>query len=244
MVPKDDTWVSWAVLKSDGTNGTVEEAPSECIRTMGMPMVEALGNLASETLAGNCTARSNYIPDKGKGGHLGSGATNEQIIVSCEDRWLLDYLYKDSLMTLESFSAAHESMATAINNRVRRDMSALDGEVSFVEGSVWATEVCVDVDWVWLVYPGVLLILTAGLLVTTYLQCCQNRGKQPIWKSSILSILFYDIRTQGKEDRTGPNGEETPLLHLAELESLADRTMAHFSTDARRPGFVVEQEER
>lgn len=241
QAPREGEWTAWIKGGLNKTEGNRFEAPKECLRTMFAPMIYSLQAYIEETLAGNCSVSTNNIPDKTEGGFMGHGRTKEQIRMSCGGRWWLDYLLDNGRLTLKSFSNSHSAMATAISNRVRRNINPEDGEISWVEGSAWITAVCIHADWLWLIYPAVLLFLAASLLVVTCVQTWQDRAKQPIWKSSILPLLFYDIRQAGQGEIQGVMTETTPLLQLEELESLADKTLVRFSTNIDHPGFVRNQ---
>jgi hypothetical protein len=47
-----------------------------------------------------------------------------------------------------------------------------------------------QVDWLWLIFPAVLLALTLFLLVIIALRTMLGHGNVPMWKSSILPLMF------------------------------------------------------
>lgn len=243
---KDESWVAWRNMSANGSlSEQVYGAPFDCVRTIGYPMMAAMQEYLAMTLSGNCTYKSNFVPDLGRGGIMGDGETREQIQISCKDKWWLDYLYKEGRMTLESIAAAHQGMATAVSDRVRGNMNTLDGETSTVQGLVWTSAVCIRADWLWLAFPASLLVLTICLLVTAYLESCRYRDKRPVWKSAILPLLFYGVSIEhGRPNFNGDEYETLPLLQLKELQQLADKTVGHFDSDPDRPGFKVNWMER
>ncbi|KAF6802135.1 hypothetical protein CMUS01_15445 [Colletotrichum musicola] len=238
----DASWVVWKNMDSNGTlSKTPHTTPRECVRTIGYPMVAAMQEYLAATLSGNCTYHSSFVPDTGRGGFMRDWDTKEQIQISCKYKWWLEYLYREGRMTLESIAAAHQGMATAVSNRVRANMNLFDGETSTIKGSVWTTAVCVRADWPWLAFPGGLLVLTTFLLVEAYVQSCRHRAKLPVWKSTILPLLFYNVSV--KQDRPGAREtgyKRTTLPQLKELEELANKTNGHFNSDPDRPGFEVD----
>ncbi|KAF9876171.1 hypothetical protein CkaCkLH20_06114 [Colletotrichum karsti] len=136
-----------------------------------------------------------------------------------------------------------DDMATAITNRMRTyGQTWAQASRSYAEGSSSRTSVCIRMDWPWLLYPAGLLALTSTLLATAVVQSCRDRGKRPVWKSRILPLLFYGISRDEAQDlrHDTPVDEGIPLLQLAEIEKLADKTVARFCSDRQRIGFVVE----
>lgn len=62
-------------------------------------------------------------------------------------------------------------------------------------GSVFQTDVCVQVNWGWLALPAALLVLTAILLLDTIIRGLFDKQQYPIWKSSILPLLYATSET-------------------------------------------------
>ncbi|KAF6825273.1 hypothetical protein CMUS01_09887, partial [Colletotrichum musicola] len=142
-----NSWTSWG-LAPDSVDS--REAPTECVRAIGADMMDGLQTFLSSTLAGGCVVESGRAPDLGKGGF--------------------------GRVTFETVARAYDSMATAINNRLRGDIKPEYGEVLFAKGSVFGPAQCVHARWLWLTYPGVSLMLAAGILVAAYVQSCRERA--------------------------------------------------------------------
>ncbi|KAF6815976.1 hypothetical protein CSOJ01_03245 [Colletotrichum sojae] len=226
-----ESWTSWGVAPDDVD---WREAPTKCVRAIGADMIFGLQTFLNSTFAGSCVVDGGNAPDLGKGGLApAEGRNKKQLHFSCGDKWLLDRLYDQGRVTFETVSGAYDSMATAINNRLRKDIRPEYGEVLFAEGSVLGPAQCVHPRWLWLTYPGVALLLAAGILVAAYVQSCRERAGQPIWKSTVLPLLFYNVQTaaEGRQSEAA-----TSALTTRELRALADKTQARFDADV---GFVV-----
>lgn len=229
---RDGSWTSWGERLDDVNQ---REAPTECVRAIGQNMMFGLQRFLASTLAGVCTVKSNYRPELDKGGVISAGGENkQQLQFNCGDRWLLDRLYDRGRISFENIAKAYDGMIVATNNRLRGYFKSKHGEVLFTKGYALEAVVCIHATWLWLAYPGALLLLAAGLLVAAYVQSCRERDGQPIWKSTILPLLFYNVHTA-----VGDRGAEatTSLLTIGELRTLADKTSARFDADV---GFVVE----
>ncbi|KAF6827807.1 hypothetical protein CMUS01_08845 [Colletotrichum musicola] len=143
---------------------------------------------------------------------------------------------RDRNSTFDAISNAFDGMAMAISDGMRVS------DDSFVSGVELRTYVCLQTEWGWLAYPGSLLVLTACLLVVALKQSYRQRDRLPVWKTAMLPLLLYDVRTP-LSDRKDPS--TVSLLQLAELKSVADTTVARFRSHegAPAPGFFVERNE-
>lgn len=69
--------------------------------------------------------------------------------------------------------------------------AATNGTQLLAHGVVYANKVCVRFDWQWLMFPAVLIVIAALLLMAVILREGARDQQRPIWKSSILPLLFY-----------------------------------------------------
>lgn len=65
-----------------------------------------------------------------------------------------------------------------------------------IPGSIYANQVMVRVQWVWMILPTLLVILGIVFLVWT---TCASR-KKIVWKSSVLAFLFHGLEDQRERD--------------------------------------------
>ncbi|KAH9242399.1 hypothetical protein K456DRAFT_27838 [Colletotrichum gloeosporioides 23] len=215
------------------------ELPWVCTRYMSSRTISMIELFINETISGSCWyqwAGLRYQTTDGL--RPGPVRPNEVLDLMKCDKWWLEPLYNDGNATLETISASLDIMATIMTNYMR----ATSGE--YVNGSATSSFICIQADWLWLTYPGVLMILTAYLLMDEIIRCCRDHSKNPAWKSAILPLLFYNV--EPKLGRTGPNvkanmGETLPLLDLTQLEKLADGMAVRFVKDRDSPGFVIEE---
>ncbi|KAF6816369.1 hypothetical protein CSOJ01_02992 [Colletotrichum sojae] len=237
--PRVGDWRTWRP-----TPNVSLDIPSSCAR-FAAGFYWVFENFIDMKLAGACRHRSHATPET----VVGSGAEmrpNEVLgDISC-DSWWIDALYKNGNATQESIKNAFDGLATAMTNYMRtdtwRDTELRNKPPAFVAGSATHTFICIRAEWQWLLYPGILPLLTAVLLAEACIRSHRDHEQQPVWKSAILPFLFYDIKprvVRSTWDRDGTR-EAVPLLKLRDLERLADRTVARFDGDRRAPGFVVE----
>ncbi|KXH32000.1 hypothetical protein CNYM01_02415 [Colletotrichum nymphaeae SA-01] len=225
LAPDREAWVTFE------TREGLHNIPSECYRAMNVAVVGELQEFLNKSVAGACGDTFPWgYPD------LPSASDpNEPVVIGA----LL-------------ISKAIDGMASELTNYFRQNSwgFSLDwedkgaGKLNYKFGSEYRTTFCVEVRWLWLVFPGALLATTTALLATAYVLSCRDREKLPVWKSSILPLLFYDVETQqgsfGEQNSTSPT---VPLLGLPGLENLADTTVARFNLDSEAPAFIIDGEQ-
>jgi hypothetical protein len=80
-----------------------------------------------------------------------------------------------------------EKLATAITNRVR---SSASGEM--LQGEAFYSEQYVLVQWEWLIFPFLLLVLSLVFLVSTMIKTSKDTSTG-IWKTSTMPTLIYSL---------------------------------------------------
>ncbi|KAK2757415.1 hypothetical protein CKAH01_05672 [Colletotrichum kahawae] len=222
----NDNWLSWRL------NGNMTNVPVECSRMVGSETYGSIQRFIDKNIQGSCNMS-------------GSDVELDQLFktVDCGDKWWLDSIFKGGNASLETISDAFDGMASAITNIMRTE--GFDGRRnpnSFVNGLTSQSAVCIKAYWSWLIYPGSLLVLTAALFMTVYITSILDRRERPVWKSSVLPLIFYDIKSP-ESPKVGDR-KSVSLLQLFELEKVADNTVVRFDNDTDAPGFVKEQCEK
>jgi hypothetical protein len=60
----------------------------------------------------------------------------------------------------------------------------------------------VQVDWLWVIFPAVLLALTLLFLIFIALRTLFGHGNVPMWKSSILPLMFANTGSSREDQAT------------------------------------------
>ncbi|KAI8283419.1 hypothetical protein K4K60_002715 [Colletotrichum sp. SAR11_57] len=162
------------------------------------------------------------------------GGTSAGGVPICQTQWWLAPLYHNLTATFDSVSDSFEQLAAAITTQFRitgtsNETFSLTGYKEAVIGSVLGTTVCTRFDWQWVLLPITLVFATAILLTVAVAQSWIDPAI-PVWKTSILPILFYN-----KVDSS--HNEGMPTLDLDELQKVAVTTKAKFQT---RPSARIE----
>ncbi|KAG8669276.1 hypothetical protein FPOAC1_008665 [Fusarium poae] len=190
-----------STVEIDGKNYT---APNQCIYEFGFGYSMGFGAFMRDTLF-NRACNASYM--------VGSPA-------DCGSRWWLTPLYNSSYETLDT---AMDEFTTAITNNFRRqarrgfNTSGTDR----VTGTVNETTICTVFDWRWILLPAGLMAITMALLIHVVVQSYTNTTL-PIWKTSVLPLLFY-----------GPNvlNDQTRETDVDELQRHAGKIKVEFKDD-------------
>jgi hypothetical protein len=166
-----------------------------------------------------------------------------------EGSWWLSSLYNQGNATFDTINSVFDGVATAYTNHVRnsgipragKNSSAIKDPAEIIIGQVWHTTICTKFAWEWLIFPAALVLATLAILVTTMMMSRLDPQQLPIWKSSLLPLLYYGF---GKE-KEGASGvadgrkemEDEGLLGKNELTVLAKERMVVFRRTERGAGF-------
>ncbi|KAF4334284.1 hypothetical protein FBEOM_11869 [Fusarium beomiforme] len=191
-----------SLVTIDGTNYTV---PIECVYTLTFGYRQALSSFMEKTLFNTLCTANIYSGSKGQ--------------LDCGDQWWLPPLYNS---TFDGLNAAFGVFSTAITNNFRKQRTKGKDikEVDKVLGQATEMAICTVFDWRWVLLPAGLMAITLVLLIVAVVQGFTN-PRMPVWKTSILPLLFY-----------GPNVvERTQETGLDDLQKEAGRIVVRIDHD-------------
>ena len=155
--------------------------------------------------------------------------------VPCSGNWWLQgSLWSDGNATLDTVQNTFKNVAESITTTMRW-WSSDDPTVSagLVYGTVKQTTTCIAFSWEWMLFPALLIILTIICLVVTMVQPIY-RVESPLWKSSILPLLYASPGTQ----LMAPSGE------ARDIEAKSEITVARLKNSGDKWSFVDISSER
>ncbi|KAK1853681.1 hypothetical protein CCHR01_03673 [Colletotrichum chrysophilum] len=238
-----DDWISLR------RGNDITKLPANCLRGMHSVAFSSITRGLRPSLSGACFLRkSDSAGTQGMmSGHepTPTPAKAKEFDINCGDKWWFGPLFNQGNVTNQTISEAHNGMAQAITNRIRANKVDPEGAHTAVRGKQKKMTICIRAEWAWLAHPGILLVVSACLLLDMVRKSCGDRDNRPMWKSSILPLLFYDVHVAHTLTASGKqkhSRSKMPLMQLDDLKSLADTTVARFSEDRERPGFVVVKE--
>lgn len=213
------------LLKDDDndTTGRNYSVPLECLYTLPGSTASALRAYMYPTLfQGEC--------------FYWSGTSTA---LDCGDEWWLEPLQQHGNASLASVAGIVANMATAATNLFRPVGSSLYydewwGKTAAVAlGRAYKTEVCVRFEWRWLVLPACLVAASALLLAATVLADGLSRRRRPIWKSSLLPLLYYGFARP-------PAVGLDRAVDARHLDAKSSKMPVHLSTMDGSVGFMVD----
>ncbi|KAI8959210.1 hypothetical protein F5Y11DRAFT_333769 [Daldinia sp. FL1419] len=201
-------------INVDGTNYT---APDDCMYKLSYPYWVAMNMfLRSDLFQGICTYNS-----------------RQGVSVACNSKWWLSSFYRNGDATFETLSTAFDRFSTAVTNKFRTTGSDIYdwGTQKTVNGLVNEMTVCTQFQWQWLLMPTILVAATAAILITMIIQNVRDH-KQPVWKSSLLPLLYY-----GFGERAYQEDPNRPIMDISEMNKAAAETKTKFRNGVGA-GFV------
>ncbi|KAI1084917.1 hypothetical protein F5B20DRAFT_576233 [Whalleya microplaca] len=235
QVPKQDGR-DLTPIQIDGVNVT---APRECVYGMSTVLEAGITQFLSETLFdGQCWWDSvNYN-------------NNLSRVMCADDVWWLQSLYGGGFATFASVDSLMQNVSLAITNRMRTVGRGADARSpGRALGTVWESTVCTHVDWRWMVLPFALELFTLCLLAAVVARNWRERARRPVWKSSVLPLLFHGLRT--RDDCVDPSGVAAAAAsypfaastQLGHMKNEADATSVRLVTEDGSSGFYIGDEE-
>lgn len=83
-----------------------------------------------------------------------------------------------------------------------------------INGIAWETMVCTHVEWAWVAFPAALTGGTAVFLVCAIWKEVRDREHRPVWKASVLPLLFHGPPRQ-EENVADPHLSATKEMERA-----------------------------
>lgn len=209
-------------------------------------------------IANNNTDWFNYFGDMSQVAHNLFGALSGSITISAN--WDVEYdwgripvdnihSYKDGFGSAadclhaawtyaDDIDAWWARLAKSMTNNVRMNGFVKDEEDDRFDGTAWSNIVQVRVNWLWLVFPGTLVVLSTIFLVATMVASWHSNLSP--WKSFILPVLYSRLEDGLQDEWMQEYARENTLLHevkdrwvgLDECE--ASWTFRHVAKDSKK----------
>jgi hypothetical protein len=204
--------------------GTLTQIPRDCYLSLDDSYVGAVTDFLSEILQGSCYALSKETSTFARNCSLSSSQPELK-----NDLWWLAALSNEGNATFESVSKTIHRVADAVTDRMRRWNGG--GEPTrLVYGDMSHTSECSHFRLEWLMMPAGLIMLGSVLLIVTMAGKTSDAGPLPLWKDSILPLVFA-----GAADDTVIYADK-----IEELERVAGKVEAVLQQRDGRWALVVE----
>ncbi|KAJ8113871.1 hypothetical protein OPT61_g4102 [Boeremia exigua] len=215
-------------------------APESCIYRHDATLASTIANVfRDEVFSGQCNAYKSLNCMATSTGRDNDINTLGNMAIGT----VLRTLHNDYNTNFAHTNAWFHSFADAMTTKFRSEYGAMGKDGIFapntasddlpldtIQGVAWQTQTCVAMHWQWLLLPSSLTLITALLAIWTIFATWKQRGHQPVWKDSILPLIFYSDRIE-PEDGAAQTSTDTgvstavagtrPLMEDRELLSLA-----------------------
>jgi len=101
-------------------------------------------------------------------------------------------------------------LAKSLTNNIRMNGLLVDEEQERYAGQAWVEIVHIEVRWLWLIFPAVLVVLS-GVFLTATMVASWHRGLKP-WKSFTLPVLYTRLEDGLQEEWKQEYADESSLL--------------------------------
>jgi hypothetical protein len=215
--------------------------PDECIYRQNAKFAKAIANVMNvDIFDGFCDWQ--YVCSKNG---VSYGKSNESYLSTVGVGTVLRSLASADT-TYSSVTNTFDSIANAMTNRfrfqygseVQQYSSTESSRLDLVYGKAWETKVCVLMRMKWLLLPICLTIITIMLSVWTIKTNWQRRHSIPIWKDSILPLLFYCQDIAPRDSKALPiqpssedsnEGKTGGLMEASTMAAASRKIMVTFS---------------
>lgn len=177
-------------------------APKECIYRQHPQFVVAMSRLLNnEVFNGSCSSAKTFSCRA-----VGRSESDDHFLPGLASETVLRTLYGESHKSPSNLTAGYSNItewfdhfADAMTRRYRMDYGSFDegdrnGDelpLDEVHGVVWQTTICVSMRPAWLALPITLTVITVILATWTIALNWKHRRSRPVWKDSILPLMFY-----------------------------------------------------
>lgn len=231
----DDTIYSGPnISQLDGSNSTMirlldpNTAPSYPARTIPQQclfQVEAdFFSLLSSFLRTQIFANSNCTWNSRQG-----------VSIECKEKWWLGQFWEEGNATTDTIKTRFAAIADSLTAQIRLGFGREPGSTDHIAGTTLQTVPFTVISWPWLIFPTVMLLVEAFVLLGMVVGTWRGRDDEMVWKSNLLPFVFHHDRflLESREEMdSATNGTKVPHepLHTAqEMEKEAKQMQAKFT---------------
>jgi hypothetical protein len=228
-------------------------APEQCIYRQNAQFVQAISTVFhDEIFTGDCVSlkgvqcyKHNYQGNSGMLTDLGAGAVlrtlynNGSVNFDHTNRWLNSFTH--AMTNRFRFEYGTNPFNDTIRNALlsERGLPAYlsrDLPLGQAQGLAWQTTTCISMHLYWLLLPFILTLVTVLLSVWTIVENWRHRHDRPVWKESILPLIFYSHKIE-------PTGSDVLAARSLRKELADDIELTHQNSQ-RQPGDGRDEEDR
>lgn len=181
------TWANLTVTDSFRNDKAMNiSVPNACLYKMNGIYFSAMASFLTGTLF-----KANCYYDSSQSGHI-----------NCGSAWWLTPMWSEMNATFSSLENTIQDFARVVTNKFRMTGAGPDiilgdtAQRKEVWGLVYESSTCVEFDRRWVSLPIILVVICAVLLAWIINKNYRD-PEQPVWKGSILPLLFFGLHAPG-----------------------------------------------
>lgn len=214
-------------------------APEQCIYRQNPNFVSAISKVLHDNIFnGTCTWYRDLTCTSG-------GTTDKGNFATLGAETVVRILYNEGYVSFSNITKWFDSFANVMTNRYRFEYGARssyefqeDRHLDEIRGLVWQSSVCISMRRGWLLLPICLTAVTTILAIWAIFTNWKHRYSRPVWKDSILPLIFYGHtmmdreleqsssspnEQKGNRNRTDNIKQKGALLEIKEMEAIGRR---------------------
>jgi hypothetical protein len=214
-------------------------APKECIYRQNPQFVVAVSRLLNHDIFNGSCVLAKTFSCRG----LGRSDSDDIFLSGLGSETVLKAIYGESYDGQSNITTGFSNVtewfdlfAEAVTKRFRSEYGSADqadieeGDLPLdeVQGLAWHETTCVSMRGGWLVFPIILTAITGVLALWTIATNWIHRYSRPVWKDSILPLVFYgrdfvdsalDQHSFSSREQTPPDQDANPVGKKDPLEA-------------------------
>lgn len=188
----------------------------------------------NDTISRECIYEYSWLTTEALDYFLGSflNGTIDTLLGEYDGPTQVQTLYNEGHLTFdrveEVWRNLSDSISTYVRQHSRKNVSAP------AVGVVLRSETCVRLQWVFLIYPAVLVFLCIMFFASMILKTQGTKSSRHDWKSSPLALLFHGLDGEVIINRN----EAAESVRAKEMEIIAERTSVRLSKTEKGWNFT------
>lgn len=156
------------------------------------------------------------------------------VSIQCKEKWWLGQFWEEGNATTDTIKTRFGAFADSLTAQIRLGFGREPGSTDHVTGTTLQTVSFTVISWPWLIFPTVMLLVEALVLLGMIVGTWRGREDEMVWKSNLLPFVFHHDRFvfEGGEEtvfaNNGSKGTHGPLQTAQEMEKEAKQIKTKF----------------
>lgn len=122
------------------------------------------------------------------------GFCNNGLSIFCQDEYWLARFYEPGMTDATYIADIFSEFSEALTKQFRQGLGKRPDPANDVQGVAVEKITFTVIEWQWLTFPLVLLVVEIVLLLWIVVRTIRYRGEEMVWKSSVLPVIYHRDR--------------------------------------------------